>query len=109
MGHELGDLDGDDDLDVVVGGRTERAIGVFTNDGTGGLGPRSLFPTDQSVEVARLGDLDGDGDLDAVVGGSLVDDDNGLSVLLGEGDGTSARPRKTRCSGPDDGPRGPER
>ncbi|MCA8952736.1 MAG: VCBS repeat-containing protein, partial [Planctomycetes bacterium] len=64
----LGDLDGDQDLDLVVCNLMQRHR-VLVNDGTG------RFPTasDLAADVDRstslvLGDGDGDGDLDVVVG-----------------------------------------
>jgi hypothetical protein len=64
---ELGDLDGDGDLDAVVA-----VLGVDTvwlNDGSGAFAAHPSRPTfggGSSTDLA-LGDLDGDGDLDAVV------------------------------------------
>jgi hypothetical protein len=94
---ELGDLDGDGDLDAFFA--TEEGFGgdeysrVVLNDGDGTftdtgqeIGPRFL-----SNDVA-LGDLDSDGDLDAVVAGAEVDSETNTvgpsRVFLNEGDGT---------------------
>lgn len=67
----LGDLDGDGDTDIMVGGWGVR---FYTSDGAGNLvGPRTpgrLLPDGAEISPApALGDLDGDGDLDAFVGG----------------------------------------
>jgi len=63
---DLGDLDGDGDIDAFVG-RDGGADSVWLNDGSG-----SFSDTGQSLGTARafgvaLGDLDADGDLDAFV------------------------------------------
>jgi hypothetical protein len=65
-----GDLDGDGDDDVVIGGIDSRGygVGVFLSDGTGGVGFRSSHPAIKALDVT-LGDLEGDGDLDIVAGG----------------------------------------
>jgi len=62
---ELGDLDGDGDLDAVVA-NYNTADTVWLNDGTGGFVEHGTFGLPTSTDLA-LGDLDGDGDLDVVV------------------------------------------
>ena len=69
----LGDLDGDGDLDAMVGnfgivsGVEGEPNAVWTNDGTGTFtNSRQALGNNKSFSVA-LGDLDGDGDLDAMV------------------------------------------
>lgn len=62
---ELGDLDGDGDLDAFVGNVGGNK--VWLNDGSGGFTDSGLLlGTGMSLDVS-LGDLDGDGDLDAAV------------------------------------------
>ena len=69
-GLALGDLDGDGDLDALVGNGGNTADdpnAVWLNDGTG-----TFVDSGQSLGAAKtwalaLGDLDGDGDLDAFV------------------------------------------
>jgi WD40 repeat protein len=63
----LGDLDGDGDLDAMVG--NEGQAQAWLNDGQGGF-----FPNGQDLTISSgwkmgldLGDLDGDGDLDAFI------------------------------------------
>jgi hypothetical protein len=64
---DLGDLDGDGDLDALVANQEGQANHVWLNDGRGRFsqGDRPLWGGDSWD--ARLGDLDGDGDLDAFV------------------------------------------
>ncbi|HKB15043.1 MAG TPA: VCBS repeat-containing protein, partial [Planctomycetota bacterium] len=92
----LGDVDGDADLDAVIGCKT--ALGQMTrlllNDGTGNyedVTTRSpVMPGTLASSVAAAADLDGDGDLDAFVGtsGPLMFPPLGTDrVLLNDGGG----------------------
>ncbi|WP_442484571.1 FG-GAP-like repeat-containing protein [Aeoliella sp. SH292] len=66
-GVELGDLDGDGDLDAFVANR-EGANQVLINDGRGWFTPTSqVFDEGLSSTDVALGDFDGDGDLDAFI------------------------------------------
>jgi FG-GAP-like repeat len=74
----LGDLDGDSDLDAVVGG-FDGTLHYYQNTGTasatvyvaqtGSANPFTGIDVGL-LSTPTLGDLDGDGDLDAVVGRS---------------------------------------
>ena len=69
----LSDLDGDGDLDLLVGSESN-GLALFRNEGTRTV-PRLVRDSEFSVPVPVLaapaaGDLDGDGDLDLVVGGA---------------------------------------
>jgi len=62
----LGDVDGDGDLDLVLGTGV-----ILTNNGTGQFTPATSLPGSTSYTTASclaLADIDGDGDLDLVVG-----------------------------------------
>lgn len=83
----LGDLDGDGDLDLVVGNYSQ-VNRVYLNTGTSHFSAGSDVETGTTHKTrsAPLGDLDGDGDLDLVTGNfSAVN-----RVYLGDGSGSFA-------------------
>jgi hypothetical protein len=93
----LGDLDGDGDLDLLVG-RSSGYLTFFRNDGSPAA-PRFTLVADEweGIRPGRrsaphLADLDGDGDLDLLIGS----DDQG--VVLYRNEGTRSAPRFTRDS-----------
>lgn len=88
----LADLDGDSDLDLVVGLTNDSNMGepnveVFLNDGAGTLlaGDMPVVTGAGQTDSVAIGDLDGDGILDLALGDSSI---HTVSVLLGAGDGT---------------------
>jgi hypothetical protein len=91
----LGDVDGDGDLDVVVGGSSGITLVHLLNDGVGNFSSRlTLGGYGNSSDVA-LGDVDNDGDLDALTVGSP----DLLCVYLNPGTGTLAAPISLPLSG----------
>ena len=87
---EVGDIDGDGDLDVVgafggVGGLepVEQSTGVFRNDGDGRFQRTGVVPRGNGLN-SRLGDVDGDGDLDMLVS-NLSSDNTYLFINDGRG------------------------
>ncbi len=88
----LGDLDGDGDLDLVIG-EASGALNYYRNDGTR-TAPAFTLVSDEwlGLDVGRrstpvLADLDGDGDLDLLVG------EEGGTVVLWRNAGSRTEPR----------------
>ena len=79
---EVGDIDGDGHLDVVLAMGYE-GIASLKGDGRGRFAPLGTYPIPDAQAVA-VADLDGDGDLDVVVTCSLP---RGLRILSNAGDG----------------------
>ncbi len=88
MSHDLGDLDGDGDLDMLFVDSDMQTIKVgvsFNDEGYLMSSSPVLSPYDGYIEAIKLGDLDSDGDLDAFMANS--GDNNGNLVWLNDGTG----------------------
>ena len=72
-GFALVDLDGDDDLDILLAGGVGGAMAVYENDGTGNFTDRSVGSNLASMAASGVAtaDYDNDGDQDVFVGGWL--------------------------------------
>lgn len=80
----LGDLNGDQILDLAVANRDSGEVSVLLGQGNGGLGPPQSFPVGTTPFGIALGDLNGDDRLDVVVANRGSGD---VSVLLNQGGG----------------------
>ena len=76
----FGDLDGDSDLDMLVG---RRNVHTWLNDGSGVFERISVLG-DTPGEAVALGDIDGDGDVDAMVSNATHSNE----IWLNDGRGT---------------------
>ncbi|GAF97244.1 unnamed protein product, partial [marine sediment metagenome] len=83
---ELGDVDSDGDLDLIIGYASSQA-GVFWNDGMGQFADSGQRLDRSGSSQISLGDVDGDHDLDAVIlryGGSFALFYNDGSGIFGD-------------------------
>jgi hypothetical protein len=84
----VGDFDGDGKLDMAVALEFD-AISIFLGNGDGTFRPPVNYPV-SGPYWAAVGDFNGDGKLDLVAATNFVNNSqaSGVSVLLGNGDGT---------------------
>lgn len=88
-GIQLADIDGDNDLDIVLGtvDGTDH-VSVFINDGSGTFGAEVTFNASGEVNDIAVVDVNGDSNLDIIA--TSEDTFEGVLVYLGNGDGTFA-------------------
>jgi len=86
----VGDFNGDGKLDLAAANELDSTISVLLGNGDGTFKPEVTFPTAAAPYSLMVGDFNGDGKLDLVTGNRYQDtgDVGGVSVLLGNGDGT---------------------
>lgn len=84
----LADLNKDGKLDIAVG--IGNQVQVLLGNGDGTFQSAGIFPVPSGANVIAVADLNADGFLDLAFSGYANDFDggNGVSVLLGNGDGT---------------------
>jgi hypothetical protein len=86
----LGDFNGDGNLDLTVGG-SRGSISVLLGNGDGTFGPAKLYNAGQNPNPVAVADFNVDGKLD-IVTGNQPSVNGGISMLLGNGDGTFYKP-----------------
>ena len=79
----VGDLDGDDHVDLVAVDKGDSTVTTLLNDGTGGFTVVGSYTTDWVPRGIAVADLNEDGALDVVTFKPGY-----VSLLLGGGDGT---------------------
>jgi hypothetical protein len=92
-----GDFDGNGALDLVTA-NSNGTLSLLLNNGGGSFRPRTDLAVGGVPRAVAVGDFNGDGRLDVVTAQQLS---NTVSVLLGHGDGTFARPLVFAASGQD--------
>jgi hypothetical protein len=90
-----GDFDGNGALDLVTA-NSNGTVSVLLGNGGGSFRPRTDLTVGGSPHSVAVGDFNRDGRLDVVTAQQLTDT---VSVLVGHGDGTFARPQVFAASG----------
>jgi len=84
---EVGDLDGDGDLDLLTGNGGAMVLRPLLNNGTGLFTAVQSQSVNSYFETLRLADLDSDGDLDVLYVTTAVANSYLLGVRLNDGNG----------------------
>jgi|SRR5438552_4511701 len=94
------DANGDGKLDLAVAVLNDAAVSVLLGNGDGTFQPQVEYPTNGYPVGVVAGDFNGDGKIDLAVSAISFDQSTGfVSLLLGNGDGTSSRRFRARTSG----------
>ena len=84
-----GDFNGDGKLDLAVVNATDSTVSILLGNGDGTFQPQVAFATGSGPGALAVGDFNGDGKLDlAIPFAGQGNNVGGVSVLLGNGDGT---------------------
>jgi len=80
---QIGDFNGDGNLDLAVANFFINTVSIMPGDGTGNFTLTSSLGVVTGPNYLAVGDFNGDGNLDMAVGGET----SGISILLGDGTG----------------------
>jgi hypothetical protein len=95
---DAGDLDGDGDIDLVVGNQGSDNLSVLMNNGQGSFGAPTLLSTKSPVSDVILGSADADADLDIF---AVLGFDDSVALFINNGAGTFAAPTILPSGGKD--------
>src|SRR5262245_16260891 len=84
----VGDFNGDGRLDLAVANYGSNNVSVLVGNGDGTFQTARNFPAGDRPFSVVVGEFNGDGRLDLAVANSTTGDIGGVSVLLGNGDGS---------------------
>jgi hypothetical protein len=85
-----GDFRHSGNLDLLVSNRRDAQVLFFAGNGDGTFAPPTIIPAVNGVNDIVVGDFNGDGNLDFATA-NFPGPDAGMSVFLGNGDGTFSR------------------
>jgi len=90
-----GDFNGDGKWDFATASFSEHAVAVQYGDGNGDFSVPSKFSTGGAPSCVYMADLNDDSKPDLILPGTGANTEFGITVLLGNGDGTFAGPKFT--------------